>query len=342
MGRGPRSFCLVLFLSLALISTACSQRGGQRLAVNGHNLHDAKFVSVNGVRLQYLEWGGTGNGLIFLHGIGDSPHAFDELAPAFTDHFRVVAYARRGHGRSDVRGPYDNDTLVEDLRQLLDSLSIRRAALVGWSLGGNEITEFAARYPERVLGLVYLDCFDTADPRLRRKNENNPFSFVPGDADLASFSKFRDWIKQTWWPDMPWTPAMEAEAADLVDQFPDGSVRFVTSDSIDAALRAGMYAYHARWDQVRVPMLAFFAEPYLEAILPPGATEAERQKIERFLQNYEMPFYESRIPQFRAAAPHARVVELKRTNHAALPFQRRDTILAEMRPFLLSEAKGAR
>ena len=115
------------------------------------------FVTINGVRLQYLDWGGTGRALIFVHGGMDNPHAFDDLAPAFTDRFRAIAYARRGHGRSDGKGPFDTETLTEDLRALLDILHIDRADLAGWSMGGNEITGMAIRYPERVNRIVYLD-----------------------------------------------------------------------------------------------------------------------------------------------------------------------------------------
>jgi len=338
MRRRRLIFAFPVCVSLAF--TACRQEAVDRQPANGHASHEAKFVTVNGVRLQYLDWGGVGDGLVFLHGLGDSPHAYDEIASAFANRFRVVAYARRGHGRSDVRGPYDNNTLVEDLRQLLDSLSIQRAALVGWSLGGNEITEFAARYPERVLGLVYLDCFDTADPAMARANENFPFSFFPNAADLADLPAFRAWQKRTWWADTPWSPAMEAHADDLVEQAPGGSLRFVTSDSVTGQLFSGAYAYHARWRDVRAPVLAFFAQPYREAFLPPDASEAQKERVDRWLREYQMPFFEARIPEFRASLPHARLVILERTNHAALPFQRRDTILSEMHTFLERELRS--
>src|SRR5580698_8336187 len=127
--------------------------------------HAQGFVQANGVRLEYLDWGGTGQVLILLHGSGDNPHVFDDLAPAFTDRFHVIAYARRGHGRSEARPPYDTATLTEDLRGLMDALRISRASLVGWSLGGSEITAMAVQHPERVDKLVYLDAaYDWADP----------------------------------------------------------------------------------------------------------------------------------------------------------------------------------
>ena len=102
-----------------------------------------------------------------IHGLGDDPHVFDDLAARLRDKFHVVAYARRGHGRSSAppEGPYDLDTLVEDLRQFMDRRGIARASLLGWSMGGNEITAFAGRYPARVDKLVYLEsAYDWSDP----------------------------------------------------------------------------------------------------------------------------------------------------------------------------------
>src|SRR5215510_5858019 len=98
----------------------------------------SQFVHVNGIRINYLDWGGHGPPLVMIHGLGDSPHIFDELAPLLRSRFHVYAYARRGHGHSDSpEGGYDLTTLTEDLRSFLDSLRIPRADLLGWSLGGN-------------------------------------------------------------------------------------------------------------------------------------------------------------------------------------------------------------
>jgi alpha-beta hydrolase superfamily lysophospholipase len=64
--------------------------------------HRSAFAVVNGVRLRYLDWGGSGDPLVLIHGLGDGPHLFDELAPLIADRFRVVAYVRRGHGDSEA------------------------------------------------------------------------------------------------------------------------------------------------------------------------------------------------------------------------------------------------
>ena len=83
--------------------------------------HTTGVVTANGIHLNYLDWGGTGPNLILIHGLGDNPHVFDEIVPSFGGQFRIVAYARRGHGRSSKTGPFDTGTLTEDLKTLMDS-----------------------------------------------------------------------------------------------------------------------------------------------------------------------------------------------------------------------------
>jgi pimeloyl-ACP methyl ester carboxylesterase len=139
--------------------------------------HASRFATVNGIHVHYLGWGGSGEPLVLLHGLGDSPHRFDDFGPAFTDRYYVIAYARRGHGKSENKSPYDADTLTEDLRQILDSLGLGTVHLAGWSLGGREITRFAELYPARVHTLTYLDAvLDRADRTWRRAFEQSPLS----------------------------------------------------------------------------------------------------------------------------------------------------------------------
>src|SRR2546422_3432883 len=120
--------------------------------------HKSGFITVNGVRLHYLDWGGKGETILFLHGVGDTAHIYDELAPKFTNDFRVLGLTRRGHGESEIPDTgYDTATRVADIRQFLDVLNIRRATMVGHSAAGNEVSLFAITHPERATKLVYLD-----------------------------------------------------------------------------------------------------------------------------------------------------------------------------------------
>jgi len=108
------------------------------------------YVTLSGVRFHYLDWGGHGEPLIFLAGLRFTAHIFIELAPAFSDRFRVLALTRRGHGLSDATAE-GNDilTAANDLHQFLAALHLDRINLVGHSMGGGEISAFAERYPRQ-------------------------------------------------------------------------------------------------------------------------------------------------------------------------------------------------
>jgi len=117
-----------------------------------------RFVKANGITLQYVDWGGKGDVVLFLPGLVDDVHRFDTFAPRFADRFHVVGFSRRGQGGSDKPAAgYDTDTLVEDIRGFLDALNVARVELIGHSMAGMEMTRFATKYPERVRHLVYLD-----------------------------------------------------------------------------------------------------------------------------------------------------------------------------------------
>jgi len=121
--------------------------------------HTVRFITVQrGVKLHSLDFGGSGPPLVFLAGLGNTAHSFDDFAPAFTDRFHVIAITRRGFGESDhPEGGYDTPRLVADVKAVLDSLKLARVSFVGHSIAGEEITRFAATYPARVDKLVYLD-----------------------------------------------------------------------------------------------------------------------------------------------------------------------------------------
>src|ERR1044071_9600060 len=97
--------------------------------------HKSDFVHVNGIKLHYLDWGGEGEILLFLAGMGCNAHIFDDFAPRFADKFHIMALTRRGHGESDhPETGYDVDTLTEDIRQFVDALGIEKVILAGHSM----------------------------------------------------------------------------------------------------------------------------------------------------------------------------------------------------------------
>lgn len=144
--------------SFLIVLTACFAVMAQGDRPKDTSPHTSGFEMVNGVRLHYLDWGGKGPALLFIAGIGNTAHTFDEIAPRFTDRFHVLGLTRRGFGESDKPATgYDIATLTEDIRGFLDRMKIDRVDLIGHSAGGDELIEFAVKYPRRTLKLVFLD-----------------------------------------------------------------------------------------------------------------------------------------------------------------------------------------
>jgi pimeloyl-ACP methyl ester carboxylesterase len=124
--------------------------------------HKVELVTVEqGVRLEVLDWGGSGRPLIFLAGNGDTAHSFDSLAPKFTGQNHVYGITRRGFGASSkpapANGNYSADHLGDDVLAVMRALGIERPVLVGHSLAGEELSSIGSRFPAKVSGLIYLD-----------------------------------------------------------------------------------------------------------------------------------------------------------------------------------------
>lgn len=98
---------------------------------------------------------GYGAPLILLHGNGESSSYFVNQIDRFANEYRVIAVDTRGHGASP-RGnkSFTLETFADDLKNLLDSLNIEKANILGFSDGGNIAVIFALKYPERVNSLV--------------------------------------------------------------------------------------------------------------------------------------------------------------------------------------------
>ncbi len=113
-------------------------------------------AAVNGVELHY-EVVGEGPPVVFCHEFAGDYRAWAPQVRAFARLYQCVTYSHRGFPPSSVPddpGSYSQDLLIDDLRGLLDHLGIERAHLVGFSMGGNVVLNFALRDPQRCHGIV--------------------------------------------------------------------------------------------------------------------------------------------------------------------------------------------
>ncbi|MFT3789754.1 MAG: alpha/beta hydrolase [Rudaea sp.] len=295
--------------------------------------HHERFVSANGVRFEVLDWGGSGPALIFLHGLGENPHIFDDIAPAFANRYRVIAYARRGHGRSDARGPYDLPVLTEDLRGLMDALGIAKATLVGWSIGGSEITSMAIKYPQRVESLIYFDgLFDYDDPVFAQAVKSAPAELdgLTPDA-MTSLDAYRDYLRTVVFAGLDDIGRVEAYLRDEVVALPDGTVKPVTPDSVqDEILKSARLP--REYARVQCRALAFvgttgFSEPI--------ADPKRRAVVQAFEANALGPFRARSIEHARRELRNLKIVVVPGA-HATFFLVSRAQVVQAMREFLLA------
>ena len=102
----------------------------------------------DGIELYIKEWG-DGPAVVLIHGWPLNADSWDDQALALADAgYRVIAYDRRGFGRSEQPWDgYDYDTLADDLAAVIEATEAEAPVLVGFSMGGGEVARFLTRHP---------------------------------------------------------------------------------------------------------------------------------------------------------------------------------------------------
>jgi len=300
--------------------------------------HRVRFIPVAGrsredtakpVRLEVLDWGGTGPAVVLLAGMSGTAHIYDDLAPQLVDRFQIIGITRRGHGVSSHAvdtASYTLDPLTDDIRTVLDSMGIRSASLVGHSIAGAEITRFAVRWPDRVDKLVYLDSahdFDGYD-RLLAANPSWPPPVVMREGSHNdSLNSWRDWGKRDLWGF--WSNAMEVD-------------RVRTNDADSFAVRVlghDTQVHPKEYRAVRAPALAlsaWYTTGQWFFHLDPLRDSAKWQQASRWMDSALRPFIARGNKRFLDEIPHGRLVQFD-SDHYVFIF-REERTLAELREFL--------
>ena len=116
------------------------------------------FIDLGDLAFHYLEWGGSGQPLVLLHGLASNAHYWDLAAPYLARHFQTVALDQRGHGASAKPDHgYDFPTVAGDVEDFIRTLGLKRPIIVGHSWGGNVAVQVASDYPTLLAGLVCID-----------------------------------------------------------------------------------------------------------------------------------------------------------------------------------------
>jgi pimeloyl-ACP methyl ester carboxylesterase len=268
--------------AFGFVALTCGfQFGGiGRAQVSHATLHRSQFVSVDrDIRLEVLDWGGRGQTLVFLAGLGNTAHVFDEFAPRFVNTFRVVGVTRRGFGASSRPSVgFGAERLSEDVVAVIDALHLDRPVLVGHSIAGEELSYIAALDGNRIAGLVYLDAaYDRTGADITALWREWPRAAPePTASERASRSAYQEFSRLTRGYQLP---EFDLEQYDKFGD-PPGDV--------SRAIMAGVLAPDYR--SIKAPALALYALPRSARELFPAYTLLDsdtQQRVDSFWPRWQ-------------------------------------------------------
>jgi pimeloyl-ACP methyl ester carboxylesterase len=287
----------------------------------------SRFIPVGqDVKLEVLDWGGTGRPLVLLAGGGNTAHVFDDFAPKLIRDFHVYGITRRGFGESGFAPLISGvDTFGDDVLAVLDALELKSPILVGHSIAGQELSSIGTRIASRVAGLVYLDAaypyaFDNG--KVPTFDEISKVGFPqpppPIDADLVSFDGLRRYYIRVLGFTYP-----EAELRQKRSTTPEGRV------GPERAFPGGkLQARLMRYVQIRPQAL------FLVSSQNPGRWAETSADPEIKAQISAMSaLLDRQAKAIEDALPNARVVRLRGANHYVF-LSNEAEVLRELRAFI--------
>jgi len=314
--------------------------------------HQVKFITVDqDVRLEVLDWGGSGRALVLLTGSGNTAHVFDDFAPRLTDCCHVYGVTRRGFGMSS-RPPtgYDDQRLADDVLRVLDALQLDHPVLAGHSMGGGELTTIGRQHSDRISGLIYLDA--TADPagdpsmsdaEFVATEKQLPDALRRGgrEADRSSIAAFQASQRRAKHGAFP-----ESEVRETIAVLPDGRLGQYKASTREINLAIGRGQIRRDYSNIRVPVLAFIDYPWPPDD-PPGsstlfvndleyqpANDDERAAIIAYVR-VNRRRVDQRSANLKRSVASSEVVELPRAGHYVF-LTREAEVLSEVHEFVMT------
>ena len=297
--------------------------------------YQVQFIEVEaGVKLETVDWGGSGRPLVLLAGLGANAHTYDKFAARLTPSYHVYGITRRGFGASSAPlDGYSADRLGDDVLAVLAALNLNRPVLVGSSIAGQELSSVGSRHPDKVAGLVYLDAaysyayydsflgdLNIEVIEVRRKLE---------DLLSKSLQDTRPLIEELLQTDLPRLERVLREKQKGLQATP--AALLAAYAQAEAHLPPAIPAIHAgrqKYTHIPVPILALYALPPNFEDLPAG-DPAERAAFEA----RAAVSAEAQAKAFEAGVPSARVVRLPHARHEVFSSNEED-VLREMHAFI--------
>jgi len=298
--------------------------------------HTVQFITVdNDVKLEVLDWGGSGRPLVLLTGLGNDAHVYDKFAPKLIASYHVYGITRRGFGASSAPATgYSADRLGDDVLNVIDALKLTRPILAGHSIGGEELSSIGSRHPEKVAGLVYLEAaypYAWYDPTVHVIDLTMRIDLAELQAKLGQLSQVRA-DTSTLMRELISTalPRFEADLREWqkdLETMPPAFAALLSSPLPPAQL--AIWAGGQKYTKISPPILAIFAVPPDFGALLGDSPRAVRAAFEA----KEGANVEAQVKSFETGNPAARVVRLPHADHYVFQ-SNEDDVIREMKTFI--------
>jgi pimeloyl-ACP methyl ester carboxylesterase len=237
-----------------------------------------EFITLeSGVRLHYLDWGGSGRPIVLLHGLASSCRIWDFTAPILAVHFRVLALDQRGHGLSDQPGSYTFADVTGDLAGFIEALGVEPPVVVGHSWGAGVALRFAADRPEMTSAIALVDggFVERSSSQTWEKAEA---MMRPPEINGVPLETFVGFMKR--WPDI--APLWSEQLGEMILsnlEVRHGQVyrRLPIPDHMKIAREIWEQDTATLWDRVRCPVLMV---PALKESQDPRSTLWTKAKLQ--------------------------------------------------------------
>lgn len=277
-------------------------------------------VAVGSVSLAVAEWPGPAKGpaVVCIHGLTANHTCWASVADVLSPAHRLIAYDLRGRGESDKPDKgYSLAIHADDLEGLLDHFGLKKAVLIGHSLGAHIAVRFAATRPERVAKLVLVD--GGLDVRAEVLDSLRPAINRLG-VEFPSMDMFMGFVRALPMFEGRWNDYLERYFRYDVEELPAGTVRAKASraaieEEIANLERERLWVYHHR---LKAPTLIFRAP---DGLLTPTDCLMTQEEADAMAH----------------AIPRAKLVVVPGTNHYTVLLGQHPKVKTALRAFL----KGA-
>ena len=277
-------------------------------------------VAVGSVSLAVAEWPGPAKGpaIVCIHGLTANHTCWASVADVLSPAHRLIAYDLRGRGESDKPDKgYSLAVHGDDLEGLLDHFGLKKAVLIGHSLGAHIAVRFAATRPQRVAKLVLVD--GGLDVRHEVIESLRPAINRLG-VEFPSLELFMGFVRALPMFEGRWNDYLERYFRYDVEELPAGTVRakaarLAIEEEIANLERERLWVYH---HQVKAPTLIFRAP---DGLLTPTDCLMTQEEAEAMAH----------------AIPRSKLVVVPGTNHYTVLLGQHPKVKTALRAFL----KGA-